>query len=604
MATRPSIRIPKTVSSPADPSAPSILRTLPPELRNRIYDVLFHCKKPLVLYDAVAHRARLFEVMTWRDVDSGQLGDVEPETEDEKIRYNLAQSMNLLQTCRQVYYEAAGVLYGSNSFHFSRLLDADDHKHHKLHEYAPKLLSSMGSHYSLLTKVSIDVPSFCTPHHSCSSEELQFDLLPFLRLIWANPDSSCKMIFVNSDSEYNNMLRILNLSASVTHVSAKLLNNLLLTLGHDDALNIKRYARFHRLMPAVVVYPALDGLPRAWVAYRLSDTVTDMDRICTYFDVHENGRFVKWTPQAPDRASGSLLQLPWKIQDTINRYASTPIADVVWDFNARTALGLNMNTLHLSRDTRKDALDLWQGSWHKYLFTPGLSRNLQNTGVDHFDALRAWSQVELFDDLIIGTNRMWETQSEITLDLTSMGQASLKASSVNVKVLLEVLGRLPDWAPITLIRKSPDESDKDCRETVCITLGSIQRAVFLLLSEILQNMPHKALSPIPELWIDGHGKLQCAQYPATSTALRQIIDYRHSDLSEDEVQNLGYVMIRKLMAMVRADRLNDVPTFGVLPDSVFFESPEQPYMGKTGNLIEMWMNLRWCFWNNWDLVDL
>jgi hypothetical protein len=547
--------------------------------------VLFHCEKPVVLHDAVAHRARLFEVMTWRDVDSGELDDIKPETEDERIRHDLAQGMALLQTCRQLYHESAGVLYGSNSFHFLRLLDADDNEHHKLHEYAPKLLSSMGSQYSLLSKVFIDIPSFCTPRHSCNSEELQFDLLPFLRLIWANPNSGCKMSFVHSDLGYNDMLQTLNLSASVTHVSAKLLNNLLLILGHDDALNIKRYARFHRLMPAVIVYPALDGLPRAWVSYRSLDSLTDPERLCKHFDLYDNGHAVKWAPQDP--ANGFLLQLPWKIQDVINRYASTPISDVVFDFDSRTARGLNLNLLHLSKDTRKSALDLWQGSWHKYLFTPGLSRKLYNTGVDHFDALRAWSQVKLFESMIIGTNRAWETQAEITFDVTSIGQKSLKDPTINVQVLLEVLGRLPEWAPITFIRKSPDESDEDCHETVCVTLGSIKRAVFLLLSDILQNMSHKALLPVPELWFDGQGKLKCAQYPATSTALRQVIDYRHSDLTDEEVQNLGYVKIRHVMVLLRENLADDVSTYGAFPDELFFESQEQPCMGVTRNLIEM-----------------
>jgi hypothetical protein len=598
MAARPLRQIPKTVSSPANPSAPSILRALPPELRNRIYDVLFHCKKPVVLQDAIAHRARCFEVMPWRDIDSGELNDFEPQTEEEQIRHNLAQSMALLQTCRQIYRESAGVLYGSNTFYLSRLLDIDDNEHHKLHEYAPKLLSSMGSQYSLLSKVFIDIPSFCTPRHSCNSEELQFDLLPFLRLIWENPESGCKITFVHSDSGYNDLLQTLNLSASVTHVSAQLLNNLLVVLGHDDALNIKRYAKFHRLMPAVVIYPALDGLPRAWVSYRLSESLTDPERLCKHFDLYDNGRAVQWTPQ--DRANGFLLQLPWKIQDVISGYSSTPISDVVLDFDSRTARGLNLNILHLSRDTRNSALSLWQGSWHKYLFTLRLRHDLHKTDDTQFDALRTWSQVKLFDSMIIGTNRAWETRAEITFDLTSIGDASLKNCTINVKVLLEVLGRLPEWAPIIFSRKSPDVSDQDCCEIVCVMLGSIQRAVFLLLSDIFQDMPHKALLPVPELWIDGQGKLQCAQYPATSTASRQVIDYRHSNLTDEEVHTLGYVKIRHLMVLIQSELKEDVAAYDGFSANLVFETREQPYRGVTGNLVEMWTNLRWSLWNNWN----
>jgi hypothetical protein len=109
-----------------------------------------------------------------------------------------------------------------------------------------------------------------------------------------------------------------------------------------------------------------------------------------------------------------------------------------------------------------------------------------------------------------------------------------------------------------------------------------------------------ALLPVPELWIDGQGKLQCAQYPATSIASRQVIDYRYSDLTDEEVQNLGYVKIRHLMVLIQGELKEDVAAYDGFSANLVFETREQPYRGVTGNLVEMWANLRWSLWNNWN----
>jgi hypothetical protein len=58
------IQIPKTVSSPADPSAPSFLSTLPPEIRNPIYEVLFKRDGEVLLHDAKAYRQQIREYLT------------------------------------------------------------------------------------------------------------------------------------------------------------------------------------------------------------------------------------------------------------------------------------------------------------------------------------------------------------------------------------------------------------------------------------------------------------------------------------------------------------------------------------------------------------
>lgn len=59
MAAPAFVKIGKVVSGPADPSAPSILTTLAPEIRNNIYGHLFKRDKPVLLHDPVAYRRSL-----------------------------------------------------------------------------------------------------------------------------------------------------------------------------------------------------------------------------------------------------------------------------------------------------------------------------------------------------------------------------------------------------------------------------------------------------------------------------------------------------------------------------------------------------------------
>jgi hypothetical protein len=53
--------IPKTTSGPANPNQPSFLMTLPPEIRNRIYELLFKRDEPVLLHDGEAYRGSLRE---------------------------------------------------------------------------------------------------------------------------------------------------------------------------------------------------------------------------------------------------------------------------------------------------------------------------------------------------------------------------------------------------------------------------------------------------------------------------------------------------------------------------------------------------------------
>ncbi|RMZ67521.1 hypothetical protein GMOD_00001456 [Pyrenophora seminiperda CCB06] len=59
MAPSKASEIPKGMSAPADPAAPSILTTFPPELRNSVYKQLFPAYGLIMLHDSTAYRCAL-----------------------------------------------------------------------------------------------------------------------------------------------------------------------------------------------------------------------------------------------------------------------------------------------------------------------------------------------------------------------------------------------------------------------------------------------------------------------------------------------------------------------------------------------------------------
>lgn len=188
-------QIPKACSAPADPSDPSFLTTLPPEIRNAVYEVLFKRNKPVLVHNVDAYYAReslkiestshwLFEEEIEEGLDEMYDHDVDGNAE---FRHNFHLALPLLDSCRQIYYESAGVFYGANTFVVSRALhrhDIQDHEHSPYCQiiFAPKWLSQLGSQYSLLRKVVIDIDAICP--HPCFQHDHSYNILPLVQFLW------------------------------------------------------------------------------------------------------------------------------------------------------------------------------------------------------------------------------------------------------------------------------------------------------------------------------------------------------------------------------------------------------------------------------------
>jgi hypothetical protein len=113
----PYIQIPKTASSTVDTSAPSFLTSLPPELRNGIYKVLFRYDKPVLVHNADSYHAREPERAESTDQTSFMLemGQFEQVYEaeiggDDELNFGFHLGIPTLHSCRQIYHESVEVL--------------------------------------------------------------------------------------------------------------------------------------------------------------------------------------------------------------------------------------------------------------------------------------------------------------------------------------------------------------------------------------------------------------------------------------------------------------------------------------------------------------
>jgi hypothetical protein len=329
----------KTASSPADPNAPSFLTTLPPEVRNTIYEVLFKRDKPVLLHNADTYypepptRSNYSCLDNYTDAlytydhifrTNGGL--------DQEFKHDFHRSLPVLLCCRQVYHECAGVWYGSNTFIVSRALHRHDdilnyedfHYDSAYHPivFAPRWLRSLGSHIHLLRKVWIDCNAIC-PQHCLYA--LPLELLPLVRLFGQHRHLQGVVTFAKTD-------RVLEphdgLSTMISNEStARLLNNLLEQLSIKDALRIEHFATSDHLLSSLQVH-----LTARSAGVHGSDP---RNLFNFFFEFIDRDEFRKL--QDDEDGRHKLLSLPTAIQAAICCYAGICPSGVTIDLDTCVA---------------------------------------------------------------------------------------------------------------------------------------------------------------------------------------------------------------------------------------------------------------------------
>jgi hypothetical protein len=157
-ATTP-IHIPRTYSSPMDPSALSILTKLPPDIRNMIYGFLFVQDAPV-------------------EIIPGYLGPISDRSRC--TRLSLARGVVLLRTCRQIYHEAVGILYSRNR---SARLSRDRYRRFSEDWFFETWSRTIVLQTHLVKSVTISLDALETRRVRWASPP-SFEVLPLLRVVW------------------------------------------------------------------------------------------------------------------------------------------------------------------------------------------------------------------------------------------------------------------------------------------------------------------------------------------------------------------------------------------------------------------------------------
>jgi hypothetical protein len=293
----------------ADPAEPLFL-TLPPEIRNMVYELLFKRDEPVRLHDTdeffaeepnpedyrngsecgcwyCPDEVRAKSCRYYHDLESWEK-TAEDDKEnalaaEEDFRYDFSDGLGLLSCYRQIHHEASGYLYGHNTFAFTRTTprydcnytsvpvnneeweeDSYEHVMYFQSHYAAHWLASIGNHYWFLTKVTIDKGAMCHCGWDHAPENRQH--LPFVRLMWKYPGAWCRIVFDRSEEILENAAAATDkvhspvLDEEVKEVAD--INLILDALRNQDGLDLKQFSSFLR---ALIIYEDED---RYHVSYK------------------------------------------------------------------------------------------------------------------------------------------------------------------------------------------------------------------------------------------------------------------------------------------------------------------------------------------------
>ncbi|KAF2737131.1 hypothetical protein EJ04DRAFT_521355 [Polyplosphaeria fusca] len=351
------IQIPRVVSSPANAAKPSYL-TLPAEIRNTIYELLFKREGPIFPVNPPFHEHLERELQPRDENDYSDSPLPQP--------HNLCSALTLLSSCRQIYCEAVGILYGQNTFVVC-WLRGGDHSVTNLVAWAARWIMDLGTQTDHLQNVSVDIGQWCDEICECEyyNEEWYINLLPLLRVISVYPFLSGKIRFQSS--------------ARCSQLVIATLTKVLVTLVESDDLNIARYFRFNRLLRKVEV---TSDATRGWVEYGSPNDTTGLDQI---FQICDSGDIIV----EPKRQPLSPYGLGSGILDAILSHALKPPGGVCFDLDKGITSAVSISLCAVNKYLRDRASTYF---WDSNTFICSMDTSESRTSFRNFSSFSQWPQ--------------------------------------------------------------------------------------------------------------------------------------------------------------------------------------------------------------------
>ncbi|KAF2853599.1 hypothetical protein T440DRAFT_311174 [Plenodomus tracheiphilus IPT5] len=597
------MEIPKTAFAPADPGEPSFLTLLPPEIRNRIYEILFKRDGHVLLHDPSAvYRSEpkksehAFDGTYYDWVYSYRLHCDKLIIKGGEFRHDFHQSISLMRVCRQIYHEAADILYGHNTFMFSRIEGhISGHTDYSQLMHAGRWLSRLGSQIVLLQSVVVDVDTMCLGSCRCDAE---FDLLPLTRLIWASSDLRGVIEFGCSGRAKLSRVQTNLLPIRLTET----LNNVLTALAITDVLDTKRYDFSNRLLDSIIISP-FENIGQ--VVFHQDLNHNEMP--CMEFALSDEGSTLTPTPAGKQR----LERLPPIILTKILEYAWTSSDEITFDLDRHAASGLHLNLLQVCASMRK-ALSLSGRITQRHSVVIQTTSTEPVTNFNEFTKLRDliytdvdWIpheySAEVFSHLVLVSPHQDSKPLELLLHFSLDHPASLSELRINLREAM-ILLCYPSLHPKAMLRVTLEYQlgTRTHRQESIFSVAKLQRKLFLFLSEFLSQTPSCAkfpsgtendlIHPLPNLWVDGHGNIVAASCYGQSCETEHTgrSGLKLNEWSTVELQIQGYEWASTFTGETSISKQQMMGTnYGVWNDEL------------SKQFVPVWCALRSCHWKDW-----
>jgi hypothetical protein len=507
------IHIQKGASQPSNQDSPSFLTTLPPEIRNEVYKWLLVREEPIIYDGCRSDRER----GPCFDFDYSESDDGRELTEEElstirKPSHDIGPCLPLLRSCRQIYFEAVGILYGANSF----LVSANPYQHNKTMTQiytAANFLTSLGSQLHLLKELTIDItplcPEDCAGTSRFSVDAEQIDVLPIVRILWFQPKVAQIVSLASTGRNLDKRVHPYHTRAQLVHnIQPLLLHGVIRSLGSKNSLGIMQYGRFERLLSRVWVRRNLDW---GWTVHPIPSRNSNAWRqedaeVVQPFDIFPSRRprsaKLKWGSWTYD---SKLHMFPQSIEDQIRSYAIESGDNILFDLERQSAHGLDFGILQLDRRFRSS---MQQNVANRSQITVSFATSEVRTDFSNYASLRRWlehpiSKVYPKTDMYKAS---WKIPPRMALEFEIRRPVSPKLGLAGLRVNVTSFIRLTyDLLPQSMVVIRIKTNEGGIKDEYAISLATLRQRCFVFISELMVNRSAQSYQPCPELWIDGYG---------------------------------------------------------------------------------------------------
>ena len=553
------IPIPNTTSSPAH-AGYSLLR-LEGEIRNLLYAQLFEASGP-ILFNYADNDAYMSLDANGDDIiDESKMACptvLQRLLSDDPTTSNIKGGLGLLRTCRQIYYEAASVLYSNNVFRFG--MDPKEHiKYFGQLPLAVSFCTSLGFSLQFLRHVDIDMSHVCaggwcsraavgrapSRGHQGPSHCVDFDGVA--KLVWKSAAAKCKIRFMTSAELAFGPPTFLESINNKSEFDILILNNLLVCLRNDTA-DLKRYAGqidWIQLWARSCTFDEDEG-SRGWVRlqYRRTEPAPQYS-FDLLFDDNGTGlrRRAMFKP--------SLMEIPRTVRHEIYRDVMCSADGVVVDLDTgKRSVSDGLGLLNLKTHGVFDypLPPPRQLLWERNKFLIRMSSSKSVLPSDDFGPVQ---DVLCKDKTENNWQYPWKGRhghhdcGPVRLELNFKLEDKLTLADVRIGVmsLIRLTSTFNGRRFDIDFNLMPSHNGGGILEQRTVSLHSVRARVLELLSQVIGKTPKRLHSTQFEVFIDGHGEVKSMELTIDNAKHTfDAVSYTKKKIVAEVVKRYGFLI--------------------------------------------------------------